>query len=180
MERSKSCLVAKTQKESLRKTPRRSLRRRRISQKKSLTELKSSFLGQNTDEDGLNRTGRDQLLTSTHQQKNFRASAGKLDVEEDIATEHGACRALRFFDVEVREYEVTASDNPGVRSGVAIEVSIHNTSSLKLFSTTLVVFPILPSPCLEYHSSGGSTTCASACTSTASRTRGPPSAARTS
>ena len=30
---------------------------------------------------------------------------------------------LRFFDVEVREYEVTVSDNPGVKAGVAIEVS---------------------------------------------------------
>ena len=30
--------------------------------------------------------------------------------------------SIRFFDVEVREYVVTASDNPCCRSGVALEV----------------------------------------------------------
>ena len=30
--------------------------------------------------------------------------------------------SLRFADVEIREYEVTVSDNPGVKSGVALEL----------------------------------------------------------
>lgn len=47
------------------------------------------------------------------------------ETENDVVREPGrksSKPAVRFFDVEVREYPVTASDNPCVRSGAALEV----------------------------------------------------------
>lgn len=69
--------------------------------------------------------GRRGNLISNRYQKSFRKKASKkLDLDESnpqFVSERPSI--LRFFDVEVREYEVTASDNPGVKAGVALEVS---------------------------------------------------------
>ena len=43
--------------------------------------------------------------------------------DAEMATNTGASSlSLRFADVEIREYEVTVSHNPGVKSGVALEL----------------------------------------------------------
>ena len=82
-------------------------------------EMMLSFFGHSGDED-LNRTSRKSILNSTHRQRAFR---GMQSLNLDADGDEGAGDGVRFFDVEVREYEVKASDNPGVRSGVALEVS---------------------------------------------------------
>ncbi len=80
-------------------------------------EMILSFFGHLGDED-LNRTSRKSILNSTHSQRAFRGMQGlNLDKDDEEVGD-----GVRFFDVEVREYEVKASDNPGVRSGVALEV----------------------------------------------------------
>ena len=60
---------------------------------------------------------RGELLTSTHKQ-----SAVRGFLEDSYAKTHHNSPKLRFFDVEIREYAVTASDNPTVRSGTGLEV----------------------------------------------------------
>ena len=63
--------------------------------------------------------------------KNFTTKHDLFDVDEDKSLSRvnknkprdERSRKLRFFDVEVRKYEITVSDNPGVKAGVAIEVS---------------------------------------------------------
>ena len=54
-------------------------------------------------------------------QKSFRRKNLNLDESlPKVSPERPS--TVRFFDVEVREYGVTVSDNPGVRAGVALEV----------------------------------------------------------
>ncbi|KAL7545642.1 hypothetical protein ACHAWF_018327 [Thalassiosira exigua] len=95
--RRKSCMAVPTQRDSLS----RSTSSRSAEQKEG------------------HRTWRASRLLSTRTQKEFR---GGVDLDDDgqIATSPHA--SLRFFDVEVREYAVVVSDNPGVRAGVALEL----------------------------------------------------------
>lgn len=107
----RSSMAVKTQRESISSCCRR--------QKRSKAEMILSFLGY-LDEDSLSRTRRCSLLSSTHNQRGFRTRTG-INLDESIV-EGKSSAGVRFFDVEVREYEVIASDNPSVLSGVALEV----------------------------------------------------------
>ena len=57
--------------------------------------------------------------------KNFTTKHDLFDVDEDKSLSRvnkskprdERSRKLRFFDVEVRKYEITVSDNPGVKAG---------------------------------------------------------------
>mmetsp|Transcript_39309 Transcript_39309/g.82664 ORF Transcript_39309/g.82664 Transcript_39309/m.82664 type:complete len:322 (+) Transcript_39309:229-1194(+) len=60
-------------------------------------------------------------LLNARRQISFRRS--NLDLDSSNPMVYPEKNELRFFDVEVREYDVTVSDNPGVRAGVAIELS---------------------------------------------------------
>ena len=66
---------------------------------------------------GLSRS----MLKSTRKQQIFRGKDFNFD-ESLPKAEPQKPTSVRFFDVEVREYGVTASDNPGVKAGVALEV----------------------------------------------------------
>ena len=66
--------------------------------------------------------------------KNFTTKHDLFDVDEDVSLPRvnknkprdERSKKLRFFDVEVRKYEITVSDNPGVKADVAIEVSLES------------------------------------------------------
>lgn len=84
----------------------------------SQNEKRRSFVGKG-------RSSFRALLASTYRQAAFTKS-NKLDL--NCESEHKVRRnpqrsaSVRFFDVEVREYDVTASDNPCVNGGAAIEL----------------------------------------------------------
>ena len=68
-----------------------------------------------------NMSSRASKFLSTRKMMNFREHNLDLDRSSSkVKPERSS--SLRFFDVEVREYDVTVSDNPGVKSGVAIEL----------------------------------------------------------
>lgn len=98
--RRKSSLKVSTQKESL-----SSCDRPKMKKNKKSTSTRSS------------------MLMGTRLQKSFHTKT-KLDLDKSLpqATPERPT-TLRFFDVEVREYGVSVSDNPGVKSGVALELS---------------------------------------------------------
>ena len=108
--RTKSCMKVSTQRDSLSERP-----------KKKHNHHHTFQSGKSTDTTGNRRSGmlKARILKSFHH---------KLDLDQDVSMGKANRNAeskslLRFFDVEVREYEVTVSDNPGVKAGVAIEVS---------------------------------------------------------
>lgn len=76
---------------------------------------------------------RSSKFLSMRKMRNFRVK--NLDLDKSLAKGEpaGSSNKLRFFDVEVREYEVTVSDNPGVKSGVAIEVSIYRFTDVRYY-----------------------------------------------
>ena len=77
---------------------------------------------------------RSSKFLSMRKMRNFRLK--NLDLDKSLAKVEpavGSSNKLRFFDVEVREYEVTVSDNPGVKSGVAIEVSIYRFTDIRYY-----------------------------------------------
>ena len=69
---------------------------------------------------GESRSMASDMFASTRHQKSFRSQNLNLNDSNDKAPVRSS--SLRFFDVEVREYKVTASDNPCVSSGVGLEV----------------------------------------------------------
>ena len=104
-------------------------RRRRKSVMKVSTQANS--LISSTDTGSTNQRRRSQIkknmssraskFLSTRKMMNFREHNLDLDRSSSkVKPERSS--SLRFFDVEVREYDVTVSDNPGVKSGVAIEL----------------------------------------------------------
>ena len=77
---------------------------------------------------------RSSKFLSMRKMRNFRLK--NLDLDKSLAKVEpavGSSNKLRFFDVEVREYEVAVSDNPGVKSGVAIEVSICRFTDIRYY-----------------------------------------------
>jgi len=99
--RRKSVMKVSTQRNSLNSST-DSSNRRRSQMKKKMSSRASKFL-------------------STRKMMNFREHNLDLDRSSSkVKPERSS--SLRFFDVEVREYDVTVSDNPGVKSGVAIEL----------------------------------------------------------
>lgn len=61
-------------------------------------------------------------LARARRQKGIRRKLSlELEPEGD-KMEFERCVKIRFFDVEVRNYDVVASDHPGVSGGVAVEV----------------------------------------------------------
>ena len=98
--RRKSVMKVSTQTNSLNSST--DNHRRRSQLKKKMSSRASKFL-------------------STRKMMNFREHNLDLDRSSSkVKPERSS--SLRFFDVEVREYDVTVSDNPGVKSGVAIEL----------------------------------------------------------
>ena len=83
---------------------------------------------------------RSSKFLSMRKMRNFRLKS--LDLDKSLAKGEPAVGSstnkLRFFDVEVREYEVTVSDNPGVKSGVAIEVSIYRFTDVRYYYTIVL------------------------------------------
>ena len=77
------------------------------------------------------KSTRSSRLLDTKFLKSFTTKHDLFDVDEDRSLPRNKPRderskKLRFFDVEVRKYEITVSDNPGVKAGVAIEVSLES------------------------------------------------------
>lgn len=66
---------------------------------------------------------RSSRLLSVHLQSAFRTKKLDLDQSNSKATTRRP-NSVRFFDVEVREYGIAVSDNPGVKAGVALEVRV--------------------------------------------------------
>ena len=83
---------------------------------------------------GRNRAENSVLLDSMHSQQSNLRACRQLSIEDvaDISNSKAGRQALgvRFFDVEVRKYEVTVSDHPCVSSGTAVEVSVESGHSM--------------------------------------------------
>ena len=115
----KSCMKVSTLEDSLDSCN----NKKKPSKKKQV--VRRSFFARGS---GRNRAENSVLLDSMHSQQSNLRACRQLSIEDvaDIANSKAGRQALgvRFFDVEVRKYEVTVSDHPCVSSGTAVEVSL--------------------------------------------------------
>ena len=86
-------------------------------------------------------------LFDTSRMKPFRGKNINFDESlkrgETQTNDNGRPTKIRFFDVEVREYEITASDNPGVKKGVALEVSKTRSRLCNIQKRCMLIHPNL-------------------------------------
>ena len=132
-------------------------------------------------------------MLSTRNQKSFFGGKHRdgrrmsEDLPEGVDEKHST---VRFHDVEVREYSLIASDNPGVKAGVAIEVrDTYRANSVAMFIEMFWIslrvhcsHQLLNSIflCFHHHSYTGITIYSNAIILTPSRQKGPKNVLRTS